>query len=384
MSKIQNNSGIQDKKSIHSVGSFTFLGANNEKLPFDEKLLAELAEKVDLSQEDKRIFQTIYTELEERKRLPFQWTPQESNYLANNNREKWMDYIIYRYKFKNYPKKKIVAQFPFYLLIELTSMCNLRCKMCFQADKTFTTNNFKGSMDFGLFRDVVDQAVEGGTKAITLGSRGEPLLYRDISKALHYLSNKFIELKLVTNATKLTEKISHDILLSNVNLLVFSVDAYTEELYENIRVHGKFKDVYRNITRFEEIRAKEYSNSQITTRVSGVKIVKEQDETEFQKFWSRICDEVGMKKSFERWNTYENPVHADHISPCHFLWERMYIWFDGKVNSCDSDYKNELVVGDVKDNLIRDIWNGKKLNYLRELHLKGERHRLYPCDRCGI
>ncbi len=384
MSKIQNNSGIQDKKSIHSVGSFTFLGANNEKLPFDEKLLAELAEKVDLSQEDKRIFQTIYTELEERKRLPFQWTPQESNYLTNNNREKWMDYIIYRYKFKNYPKKKIVAQFPFYLLIELTSMCNLRCKMCFQADKTFTTNNFKGSMDFGLFRDVVDQAVEGGTKAITLGSRGEPLLYRDISKALHYLSNKFIELKLVTNATKLTEKISHDILLSNVNLLVFSVDAYTEELYENIRVHGKFKDVYRNITRFEEIRAKEYSNSQITTRVSGVKIVKEQDEAEFQKFWSRICDEVGMKKSFERWNTYENPVHADLMSPCHFLWERMYIWFDGKVNSCDSDYKNELVVGDVKDNLIRDIWNGKKINYLRELHLKGERHRLYPCDRCGI
>ena len=384
MSKIQNNSGNQDKKSRHSVGSFTFLGANDGKLPFDEKLLAGLAEKVDLSQEDKRIFQTIYTELEERKRLPFQWTPQESNYLTNNNREKWMDYIIYRYKFKNYPKKKIVAQFPFYLLIELTSMCNLRCKMCFQVDQTFTTRKYKGSMDFDLFRDVVDQAVEGGTKAITLGSRGEPLLYRDISKALHYLSNKFIELKLVTNATKLTEKISHDILSSNVNLLVFSVDAYTEELYEHIRVHGRFKDVYRNITRFEEIRAKEYPNSKITTRVSGVKIVKEQDETEFQKFWSRICDEVGMKKSFERWNTYENPVHADLMSPCHFLWERMYIWFDGKVNSCDSDYKNELVVGDVKDNLIRDIWNGKKINYLRELHLKGERHRLYPCDRCGI
>jgi len=169
-----------------------------------------------------------------------------------------------------------------------------------------------------------------------------------------------------------------------VNLLVFSVDACTEELYENIRVHGSFKDVYRNITRFEEIRAKEYSNSQITTRVSGVKINEEQDEAAFQRFWEEICDEVGMKKSFERWNTYENPVHADHISPCHMLWERMYIWFDGKVNPCDSDYKNELVVGNVHEKSIKEIWNGKKLNYLRELHLKGERHRLYPCDRCGI
>jgi radical SAM protein with 4Fe4S-binding SPASM domain len=384
MSKIQNDLGIQDKKSRHSLGSFTFLGANNERLPFDEKLLDRLAENVELSLEDKRIFEEIYVELEKRKKLPFQWTPQESNYLANNSREKWLDYIIYRYKFKTYPKKKVVAQFPIYLLIELTSMCNLRCKMCFQADRTFTTNNFKGSMPFELFRDIVDQAAEGGTKAITLGSRGEPLLYKDISKALHYLSNKFIELKLVTNATKLTEKICHDILLSNVNLLVFSIDACTEELYENIRVHGSFKDVYRNITRFEEIRAKEYSNSQITTRVSGVKINEEQDEAAFQRFWGEICDEVGMKKSFERWNTYENPVHADHISPCHFLWERMYIWFDGKVNPCDSDYKSELVVGNVQEKPIKKIWNEKKLNYLRELHLKGERHRLYPCDRCGI
>jgi len=384
MSKIQNNSGIQDKKSNHSVGSFTFLGANDERLPFDEKLLDRLAENVELSLEDKHIFAEICVELEKRKELPFKWTPQESNYLANNNRGKWLDYIIHRYKFKTYPKKKIVTQFPIYLLIELTSMCNLRCKMCFQVDQTFTTKNFKGAMPFDLFRDVVDQAVEGGTKAVTLGSRGEPLLYKDISKALYYLSNKFIELKLVTNATKLTEKLCHDILLSNVNLLVFSVDACTEELYENIRVHGSFKDVYRNITRFEEIRAKEYSNSQITTRVSGVKINDEQDEAAFQRFWEEICDEVGMKKSFERWNTYENPAHADLIFPCHFLWERMYIWFDGKVNPCDSDYKSELVVGNVQKKSIKEIWNGKKLNYLRELHLKGERHRLYPCNRCEI
>ena len=94
MSKIQNNSGIQDKKSRHSVGSFTFLGANDERLPFDEKLLDILAENVELSLEDKRIFEEIYVELEKRKKLPFQWTPQESNYLAHNSREKWLDYII--------------------------------------------------------------------------------------------------------------------------------------------------------------------------------------------------------------------------------------------------------------------------------------------------
>ena len=376
---------MQDMEPRKSLGGFfEFLGVNDEQLPFDEKLLVRLAENVELSLEDKRIFDEIYVELVERKKLPFHWTLQESNYFAYNSQAKWLDYIIYRYKFKTYPKMNIVTQFPIYLLIELTSMCNLRCKMCFQADQTFATKRFKGSMPFDLFRGIVDQAVEGGTKAVTLGSRGEPLLYKDISKALYYLRNKFIELKLVTNATKLTEKLCHDILSSNVNVLVFSVDACTEELYEKIRDHGSFKDVYRNITRFEEIRAKEYSNSQTTTRISGVKIMKEQDEIAFQKFWSEICDEVGMKRSVERWNTYENPVHADLISPCHLLWERMYVLFDGNVNPCDCDYKNELLVGNIQEKSIKEIWNGEKLRYLRESHLKGERLRLYPCDRCGF
>ena len=66
MSKIQDDLGIQNKKSSHSVGSFTFLGVNDERLPFDDKLLAELAEKVVFSSEDKRIFEEIYVELEKR------------------------------------------------------------------------------------------------------------------------------------------------------------------------------------------------------------------------------------------------------------------------------------------------------------------------------
>ena len=32
---------------------------------------------------------------------------------------------------------KIITDFPLYLLIEPTSICNLRCVMCFQTDKSF-------------------------------------------------------------------------------------------------------------------------------------------------------------------------------------------------------------------------------------------------------
>ena len=56
-------------------------------------------------------------------------TPQESHFLNHHDSEIWAQYLIFRYKFKNYPKNKIVTDFPIYLLIEPVSSCNLRCTM---------------------------------------------------------------------------------------------------------------------------------------------------------------------------------------------------------------------------------------------------------------
>ena len=44
--------------------------------------------------------------------------------------------------------------------------------MCFQADKSFgDQKSFMGRMSMDLFKNIIDQAEKGGTKAITLASR---------------------------------------------------------------------------------------------------------------------------------------------------------------------------------------------------------------------
>ena len=35
-------------------------------------------------------------------------TPQETYFLNNNSQDVWADYLIFRYKFKIYPKQKII------------------------------------------------------------------------------------------------------------------------------------------------------------------------------------------------------------------------------------------------------------------------------------
>ena len=52
------------------------------------------------------------------------------------------------------------------------------------------------------------------------------------------------------------------------------------------------------------------------------------------------------------------------------------------VNTCDVDYKSFLSPGNlIPGGSMINCW--KELNKLR-LHLKGERTKILPCDRCGV
>ncbi len=365
-----------------SVGTFTFLDIANRG-SIDAALLDQLSSGRVFDAQDQDVFNRIRQSLMTTGELPFPWTQQEAHHIARQPQDKWVDYLIYRYKFVNYPKEKIVADFPVYLLIEPMSVCNLRCVMCYQVDPTFTKKPFMGMMDFDLFCDIVDQAAEGGTQAITLASRGEPTLHPQLPEMLEYLSGKFIEVKLTTNATRLTEDLCHKVLQSGVNILVFSVDAHTKDVYEQIRVRGKFEQVRENIERFNRIREESYPSASTTTRISAVRFRDDQDPVGFKEFWSDMVDEVGMKDAQARWDTYSNDVHHDLTTPCWFLWERMYIWQDGSTNPCDLDYKSHLSSGNVALMPIHDIWHGPELQRLRENHLNGHRLDHSPCDRCG-
>ena len=337
-----------------------------------------------LSEEDKDVANTISTNLKANGSLPFEITPQERSFLKNNDITVWCDYLIFRYKLRVYPSLKKVAKFPVYLLIEPVSVCNLRCVMCFQIDKTFTKKPFMGVMSLELFKKVVDEAHAGGTRAITLASRGEPLMNRRFAEMLQYTKGKFLEVKINTNATRLTEDLCHAILSSEVNELVFSIDAENKELYEKIRVRGKFETVINNIKMFHEIREKHYPDSKTITTASGVFFHEEQNIESFTDFFNQIVDNVAACNIENRWNTYANETHPNITSPCEYLWQRMYVWFDGISNPCDVDYKSNLEVGNVNESSIADIWNGERYESLRKDHIAGDRGKWNPCDRCGL
>jgi radical SAM protein with 4Fe4S-binding SPASM domain len=239
-----------------------------------------------------------------------------------------------------------------------------------------------GQMSLDLFKRVIDQA-EGNIEFISLASRGEPLACPDIVEMFKYTTGKFLNLKLNTNASLLDEKKCHAILSGGVKTVVFSADAATEPLYSKLRVNGSLSKVLKNIENFKKIKETKYSNNPIISRVSGVKFNNEQNLNSMEKVWGSLVDQV----AFVNYNPWENSYDKEPnniIEPCSDLWRRMFVWWDGKVNPCDVDYKSELSSGNILKDNISNLWGSNYYNELRANHMSKLRKKISPCNRCVV
>jgi radical SAM protein with 4Fe4S-binding SPASM domain len=294
-------------------------------------------------------------------------------------------YLCHRYRYDVFPQTHELDNYPPYLQIEPSSLCNYRCVFCYQKDRTFfkPKSPQMGFMSLELFKHIIDDA-DGNIDFISLASRGEPLLCPDLPQMLTYCRGKFLGLKINTNASLLTEDICHAILSGGVNCLVFSVDAPKEPQYSRYRAGGNLADVTDRIRLFHSIRREHYPDSPIIVRVSGVLFnPAEQDIREMVEFWGQYVDQV----SWVAYNPWENiyDAEASNVSvPCSDLWRRLFIWCDGTINPCDSDYRSTLKVGKLSEQNISAIWTGASYDQIRKTHLKNHRSTMNPCSSCQV
>lgn len=293
-------------------------------------------------------------------------------------------YLWYRYRYETYPARRVLDAFPPCVQIEPTSVCNYRCTFCYQTDRTFSrgSSGHMGMMSLDLFKRVVDQT-DGRCEAVTLASRGEPLLCPELPQMLAYARGKFLALKLNTNASKLDERACHAILEAGVNTVVFSADAADEADYEKLRVGGELRRVLENIRRFQRVRSSAYPQSRTITRVSGVSVEGASTIEEMQRVWGEFVDQVAFV-AYNPWeHTYTRPLH-DLTTPCSDLWRRMFVWWDGTVNPCDADYKSTLAVGRAREQELSALWRSEAYEHLRARHAQQQRSACSPCNRCTV
>ena len=72
------------------------------------------------------------------------------------------------------------------------------------------------------------------------------------------------------------------------------------------------------------------------------------------------------------------------MTPCSDLWRRMFVWWDGKTNPCDVDYKSLLTMGNYPKKTLKELWQSEPYRALREKHLNKKRNLVKPCSSCVV
>ena len=136
------------------------------------------------------------------------------------------------------------------LYIEVSSRCNLACKMCFR--HSWIGEGF-GDLDPTVFVRLMDDPAVTACETVFFGGMGEPLVHPKLADMAALASEHGKRAELVTNGTLLTEEKCRELLKAGVSRIWVSID----ELYENyskIQVGSDFDLVLDNLKAFDRLR----------------------------------------------------------------------------------------------------------------------------------
>ncbi|MCP4581938.1 MAG: radical SAM protein [candidate division Zixibacteria bacterium] len=277
----------------------------------------------------------------------------------------------------------IVSDFPNELSIETINLCNAKCTICAHPDM----KRAKGKMETDLAKSLIDQAAMAKVGKLFLSGFGEPLLDKRLPEFIARARHQGIEnLSIVTNGYLLTPETAFTIIDAGITEIIISMDGFTAETYENIRLGLKFDKVADNIKQLPGLKNRALANISI----SCVDLIHNHNERkQAYDLFGRCVDGIYFRQAqgwtgrFGRQEAGYSPHFEPNTIPCRYLWDSASVYIDGKVPACCLDYEAEGVLGDASRDSLSDIWRGERFKYYRQGHLANHKDKLSPCAKCG-
>lgn len=286
---------------------------------------------------------------------------------------------------------------PISIDIEASSACCLKCRYCPQSleseIKDIINIGKNGMMDTGLFETIISQIQEfpHPMKNIRFAGFGEPLLNQNIVGMVDVARNGGVAdtITIFSNGIPLTKELS-DGLAPNVDTFLFDIQGINSSDYLKWSgVNIDFQRLIDNIGYLYSIKRK----GKIFIKTFKSIIIGR--EKEFFDVFQNISDEIGIEDLYE---IHPNIDYSDMVLKekeselyelssskyCSYPWYQMAIDADGRVTACTlpvSKNSEFLVLGNVRDKHLVDMWNGKKLNEIRRC-LLNNRDSINECKDC--
>lgn len=276
--------------------------------------------------------------------------------------------------------------FPRRILFEMTSNCNFRCRMCPQLNLQRPRMDMEGA----LYRKVVDEIDSHGIEGMWLYHLGESLLHPEFRENLRHISTKknLGVLWMSTNGQHFTEENIRCVLDSNLDYINYSMHAVTEETYMTVAKQGDFKIVEGNLDRFFELKGTDRLPRKPFMHCQMIEQETTRHETDdFIKKYYRRADIVSINM-LEYVNMPNNSYGLQQrerkpLTSCLRVQRNdCFICSNGSVTLCDAAYNGEILLGDVNQQSLYEIWNGEERQHVLELNDQGRMNEIEFCRTC--
>lgn len=282
-------------------------------------------------------------------------------------------HTLNRFRWYWYPRFRYVARFPDHIDIEASSMCQLKCPMCFRHRLSIS----EGHMDFDLYKKIVDEASSYKIYSIKLSWRGEPLLNPRLPEMVAYAKDKGIrEVAFLTNGERMTPELAQNLIDAGTDWITFSFDGLGSK-YEEIRAPAKFDEAVERIRTMRQLRDKA-KRSKPLIKVQTIWSAIQDNPGEYKNHWEPIVDKI----LFIPDKDFYSPVQHDPEYVCQYPWQRLTITWRGTVPLCIGDTNEKYLIGDATKQTLYSIWHSEAMQEVRRLHNAHKRLELKPCEEC--
>tara|TARA_Y100001970_G_scaffold129887_1_gene160145 strand:- start:23429 stop:24319 length:891 start_codon:yes stop_codon:yes gene_type:complete len=241
--------------------------------------------------------------------------------------------------------------------ISESGICNRKCSFCPRSDPDYL--DIKDFISNDLFDKLCKElSLYDYQGTIRFSGFVEPLLDKNIYNLINRARKiiPLVNIEMVTNGDVLNLKRLLKLFEKGLNKLLISVYDSKEDA-ENFDILCK----KANLTKEQYIIRHRY-------------LPPEED------FGITLSNRAGMMKNAEY--TIENPIEPLN-NPCYIPSYTFFLDYQGDVLMCPHDWGKKMILGNLKNETLKDIWLSKQATFARKQLIGGNRN-FEPCKSCDV
>lgn len=344
---------------------------------------------------------------------------------------------VAKYFFNRKTHPVIVPYYPLTLMVEVSTVCNLKCPGCERVlyqEEPSLGGLPKANVSFENIKKL-EKVLPYVYSTYFVGGLGEPFLNPEFWEIHNFFKKFRIKTGFFTNASLLDEEKIKRTFKERVDSVLVSIDASSKEKYEAIKKGSSWEKAVFALKMFSRLKkengkkdfqlglnfifrtdncedifdyldlAKEMEINFINASAHIVHVEREKDKSMFdlktdykEKLFSKAkekADRLGIRLRLPNISPFKNCL-------CYHLWHGVCIFYNGDVCACpffrthrpfyyhardgkvfyEKKQYNDTVLGNyLKQDFFTEIWNGKRAQELRRSELE-KRSDCNPCSLC--